>query len=46
MAPEKETDHLTKIQHIQYITEALDNLSPDIIALLFRIITAAESGLE
>lgn len=39
-------DNLSKEQKVIYITEALDNLAPDIISLLYRIVAAAESGLE
>ena len=41
-----ERDNLSKEQKVIYITEALDNLAPDIISLLYRIVAAAESGLE
>lgn len=41
-----ERDNLSKEQKVTYITEALDNLAPDIISLLYRIVAAAESGLE
>lgn len=35
-----------KSNQIRYIIESLEGLSPDIVAVIYRIVVAAESGLE
>ena len=35
-----------KERQIRYIMESLEGLSPDIVAVIYRIVAAAESGLE